>query len=334
MHSTTDFKLARVNGRYHVVWYDEGGQRQRRSLGTDDSETAQARLVEFKRVASLAQSSTPTSLEEIYLAYCDKKQSDGKPAALRMRDAWKRLKPFFAAMAYHQIDEDVCRAYTKRRAIDGVSAGTVHIELGYLRAALNYAVTKRWITQAPHVTLPAKPPPRDHHLTRDEVKRLIDACAWNHVKLFVILAVTTAARAGAILDLTWDRIDLERRKVMLHNPDRKATNKGRATVPMNATLYDALVEAKAGALSPYVIEWGGQKVVSVKKSVAAAARRAGVICSPHVLRHTAAVWMAEAGVPMEEIAQFLGHSNVDTTRRIYARFSPDYLRGAARALEL
>lgn len=334
MQNRTDYSLARVNGRYHVVWYDEGGNRQRRSLSTDDGETAQARLIEFKRVASLAQASTPTSVEEIYLAYAAKKEADGKPSAPRIKDAWKRLKPFFAATAPHQIDELVCKEYFKRRIIDGVNNGTIHIELGYLRAAMNYAVTKGWLTQAPFIPLPRKPDPKDHHLTRDEVHRLIDAAAWSHVRLFIILAVTTAARSGAILDLTWDRIDMERRKVMLHNPARQVTNKGRATVPMNTTLYEALVEAKAGALSSYVIEWGGQKVASVKKSIAAAAKRAGVTCSPHVLRHTAAVWMAESGVPMEQIAQFLGHSNVDTTRRIYARFSPDYLRGAAAALEL
>ena len=34
------------------------------------------------------------------------------------------------------------------------------------------------------------------------------------------------------------------------------------------------------------------------------------------------------------IAQYLGHSNVEVTRKVYARYSPDYLRKAASALEL
>jgi integrase len=50
------------------------------------------------------------------------------------------------------------------------------------------------------------------------------------------------------------------------------------------------------------------------------------------MRHTAAVWMAEAGVPMPVIAQYLGHTDSRITERVYARFSPDYLRGAADAL--
>jgi integrase len=79
----------------------------------------------------------------------------------------------------------------------------------------------------------------------------------------------------------------------------------------------------------------GNKVDSVKKSLKKAATKIGLPwISPHVFRHSAAVWMAEDGVPMEEIAQYLGHSNTEITRRVYARFSPDYLRNAAKALEL
>jgi len=44
--------------------------------------------------------------------------------------------------------------------------------------------------------------------------------------------------------------------------------------------------------------------------------------------------MAEAGVPIEEIAEYLGHSNPNITRATYARFSPQHLRKAAGALEI
>jgi integrase len=47
-----------------------------------------------------------------------------------------------------------------------------------------------------------------------------------------------------------------------------------------------------------------------------------------------AVWMAEAGTPMSEIAQYLGHRTTAITERVYARYSPEYLKGAAKALEV
>lgn len=52
-----------------------------------------------------------------------------------------------------------------------------------------------------------------------------------------------------------------------------------------------------------------------------------------VLRHTAGVYMAEAGVPMEEISQYLGHTSTKVTERVYARYSPEYLRNASNAIE-
>ena len=52
-----------------------------------------------------------------------------------------------------------------------------------------------------------------------------------------------------------------------------------------------------------------------------------------MIRHSSAVHMAEAGISMEEIAQFLGHGDVNVTRKVYARFSPNHLRTAAAALE-
>src|SRR5262245_22040962 len=104
---------------------------------------------------------------------------------------------------------------------------------------------------------------------------------------------------------------------------------------MNRVCKAALLEAKAGALSDYVIEWAGEPVKSLKRSLKTAARNAGITktVSPHILRHSAA-GMAEDGVSMEEIQQFMGHEDIETTRKIYARFSPTYLKRAAKALDI
>jgi len=88
-------------------------------------------------------------------------------------------------------------------------------------------------------------------------------------------------------------------------------------------------------VTDYVIEYGGRRVNSVKRAFKAAAARAGLPSetSPHVLRHSAAVHMAESGISMAEIAQFLSHTTEKVTFATYARYSPDYLRRAASALE-
>ena len=118
------------------------------------------------------------------------------------------------------------------------------------------------------------------------------------------------------------------------DPTITLPHKGRAVVPMTATVEDALKHALKAALTDHVIEWAGKRVASVKRGVAKAGERAGLgHVTAHMLRHSAAVHMAEDGVPMEEIAQFLGHTNANITRRVYARFSPTYLRKAAKSVD-
>ena len=101
---------------------------------------------------------------------------------------------------------------------------------------------------------------------------------------------------------------------------------------MNAQIRGVLVEAKSGAMSEFVVEYGSKQLLSIKKGFEAATKRAGVKATPHSLRHSAAVWMAEDGIPMAVIAQFLGHSDSRITETTYARFSPQFLSNAAEAL--
>lgn len=269
----------------------------------------------------------------LWEAYLREKQ--GRAIVETMRHTAKALLPFWGMFDATTLTVDQCRAYAAQRRAKGRADGTIHTELGHLRTVLCWGVKRRHIEHAPYIERPLKPEPRARHLTREEVDRLVAAATMPHVRLAIILLIGTGARVRAILDLKWERCDLTRRLVALKDDAAARPMKGRATVPMNDTVWSALKESRVGALSEHVIEWAGKPVASLKKGLATAARKAGIDgVSAHVLRHTAAVWMAEAGRPMDEIAQFLGHSNSNVTQRVYARYSPDYLRAAASALEL
>ncbi|MNT79660.1 site-specific tyrosine recombinase XerC [compost metagenome] len=83
-----------------------------------------------------------------------------------------------------------------------------------------------------------------------------------------------------------------------------------------------------------MIEWGGRQVLSIKKGFRAAVDWAGLEdVTPHILRHTAASWMAMARVDMLDISKYLGHSDMSVTMRRYAKVHPDFLKEASEALD-
>lgn len=323
------WRITRLRGGYALT-YDRGGRRHRHTLATSDPREAQQLAPALYAELTKPEGRTVADLWKAY-----ESEKEGRAVLNTMKYTWKALEPSFGRRDGDGITLDDCRAYTRVRRRAGRSDGSIHTELGHLRTVLKWAEKRRLIPRAPDIDRPKKPAPKDRYLTKAEAQRILAKATLPHVRVCIHLMLATAARISAILDLTWDRVDMARRLVYLTNPDDKTPRKGRATVPINDTLFAALQRAKNEALSDYVVEWGGKQVLSIKRSIATAAREAGLeAVSPHVFRHTAAVWMAEAGVPLTEIAQYLGHSTPTITYRVYAKYSPDHLRGAARALEM
>lgn len=223
-------------------------------------------------------------------------------------------------------------AYRKTRAKEKVSNGTIRREVGVLRAAFNWAIREKWLTRAPFVESTPAGAPRDRWLTHDEIDRLIAAAHRFHLKLFIVLAYHTAARAGAILELTWDRVDFEHLRISYDRPGRQQSKKRRTTVPINPVALAILQTAYEARTTDHVIEWAGKPIGDIKNGFALACERAEIAdCSPHILRHTAATHMVMAGVRLAEIARFLGDSE-RMVEKVYGKHSPDYLRDAAMAL--
>jgi len=327
-----DYRIGKLNGRYVVTWDDNGSRRRYRlaaRVGEDSPRQAEAEALDLIRRHTIK--SVDTTVAALWQAHGDDKA--GRPIANTMRYTGRAVLPHFGALRPDQITTDHCRSYAAGRHAAGRSQGSVHTELGHLRMVCTWAVKTRLIATAPHIERPQKPSPKDRFLTLPEIERLLTAQSEPHVRLAILLLLTTAARVGAALDLTWDRVDLDRRQIDLRLAG-PGPRKGRAVVPINATLMAALTVARQGAMSTHVIEWAGGPVKSIRNGFTRTAARAGLgDISLHTLRHTAAVHMAASGVPMTQIAQMLGHNDSRITERVYARFSPDHLRAAADVLD-
>jgi len=317
-----DYQLVCYRGVWCVYWR-ENGRPRRNSLHTRDRATAER---EFAAV--LAKLKEPARPKLVTVADCLAAYYEAKPQVIP-RPALAR---HFGAMLPAAIDQAACQAYPLQRA---ASPKTIHTEMGILRSALIHAERINWLAKAPFIWMPDPGEPRDRWLTHEEAGRLLAACDQPHLRLYVQIALHTGARPGAILDLTWEQILWDRGLINFNPPGRARTHKGRPLVKMTPELRSEL-EAAHEAKNPgavHVVSRGRRRIRTVKRAFAAACARARLEdVTPHVLRHTAATWMAEAGVPMRKISIQLGHSSTDVTERVYAKHSPDYQQEATDAL--
>ncbi len=66
--------------------------------------------------------------------------------------------------------------------------------------------------------------------------------------------------------------------------------------------------------------------VSLWRTVKKAAKVLGIDVSPHDFRHYRASQMLQQGAPLEAIQEILGHSDISTTRRVYAHYNKPSIR--------
>jgi integrase len=317
-----DYTLTKHRGKWAVTFAD-GERRRRITTGTDDERDAEqiARAIWQRLTAARSE-----RLIDLWPEYVRDRVQDGARAD-RFKAHWTALAPTFGNRVGSAITREDCRAYYRERKAKGYSDSTIRTDLELLRACIR----KHYGSAAPSLWIPPASKPRDHWLTKEQARQLVDAATTPHIRLFLILGLSTGARAGAILDLTWDRVDFAAGSVDYRPTGRNQTNKRRTVVPMNAVAREALSEAYKARLSDHVVEYGGKPVGSVKKATQRLAERTGIPFSPHVLRHTCAVWMAQDNVPMQMISQYLGHTSTRVTEQVYARYSPSFMRDASAA---
>lgn len=324
----SNYRIGKFDGGLCVYWWEDGKRRRYRLDACTRAEAEGEAADIVRRERAKAAGTTVNELWELYRA-----EKAGRRVATTMQFEWRTMKLFFGHLQPDQVTIDLCRAYAGARRAAKKQNGTIWTELGHLRTVFVWAADRRLIPYAPPVERPPKPAPKGRWLTLEEIGRLIDAPKAHHIQLAILLMLSTAGRIGAILELTWERVNFDAGWVNLRTTDL-GPRKGRATVPMNDGLRAALSHAKGAALTEYVVEWAGEPVMSIKtgfKAACTAAKLTGV--TPHTLRHTAAVHLVANGTKMEKVSQYLGHSSTHVTERVYGRFAPEHLRAEAEILD-
>jgi integrase len=153
------------------------------------------------------------------------------------------------------------------------------------------------------------------YLTEKE-KHMLLACCSPRIRPIVLYALHTGMRKSKILNLKWTDVDLQSKVLAVRN-----TKGGELRyIPINSTLCSVFEEAvKVRNLEYPQVFWDTR---NFRKEWEGAVKRAGLHDFRfHDLRHTAASYMAMAGIDLKTIQEILGHKEIKMTLR-YAHLSP------------
>lgn len=234
------------------------------------------------------------------------------------------LLAYWSGKRVSQVTARACRAY---------KSGGGRRDLETLRAAIRYWNREHGpLKTVPVVVLPPKGAPRDRWLTKSEAARLLWASRRHeHLKRFIILGLHTGSRAGVLFSLRWDWIDLGRGVMLRRAPgEADIETKRRPPVKIGRQLTGFLRRwRRADGGTGNVVHVAGNAVAHVRRSWQSACVDAELPdISPHVMRHTRATWLMQAGTDIWEAAGHLGMT-VAVLESVYGHHAPDFQGSAA-----
>jgi integrase len=331
------------------IRWTENGKTRTKSTGTTDHTTAEGILRHHVIQWHQPQLPPEPTIDNLIAGY---RQARKLTAKSSQSHALTKISERLGSHHPREITDDLLSNYADWRKAQQrwgrsgtIGDGTVAREVNALRAVLGWAYRNQHIARAAQIRLPVPhPESRQRFLTRDEVDQLLEAAKPTpHLGLFIRIALATAARRSAILELTWERViwpstedplvwrfspgnEIEYQALRLGlalDMGRGVGNKRRAIVPIgdNASLYRALRRAEKIARTPYVIEFRGKRIEDIKTAFLKACRKGGLAgVTPHTLKHTSVSWMVQRGIPFGQITKITGTS-AQTLDRHYSHLS-------------
>jgi integrase len=168
-----------------------------------------------------------------------------------------------------------------------------------------------------------EPRGRVRFLEDKERLRLLEACKQSKYPALyniVVLALSTGARRGEIINLRWKDVDFKRRIITLH----ETKNGERRILPLTGHAYECMqMHEKVRRIdTDFVFPSADPKQVMNFQFYWNQAVKAANIQDFrfHDLRHSAASYLAMNGASLAEIAEVLGHKTLQMVKR-YAHLS-------------
>lgn len=335
---------------------DGTGRRRRAKVNGRTRAEARAKLAELRRHHDAGlpvpdRRLTVATLAEQWLAR-------GLPSDLSAptRDNYRwavdaHLLPALGHRRVAELEVEHVEALLDTMAAAGLSRRTMALVRGVLVRVLRFAVRRGQVARnvAEVAEVPDGPRRDRWSLTVEQAWALLAAAEGDRLEALFVTGLLTGLRPGELTGLSWDAVDLDRGELVVRQALRR-TRDGLALVsPKTRTsvrrleLPAVVVEALRGHRRRQAAErlvagalWSGSADLvfvteigtpidpsNLRRRTAALARSAGVgHVHPHLLRHCAASLLSAAGVPLEEVADVLGHRSVTVTAGTYRHPNP------------
>jgi integrase len=264
------------------------------------------------------------------------------------------VAPFFDSYDLKNIKPSTVKAWMARMQKDEVGASAQVRAFNLFRTSMKLAVSDELIPSNPaeQVSSPKVQKTSVEWFNREQVEALLVELSERD-RAMTLLMAWVGLRWGECAGLRIQDVDWLRRYISVNQvvtqgsriKDYPKSSASRRDVPVPSHVIDALspfaVGKKPGDLF-FTTPRTGKPLngPNWRRTFSEAIERANVTAkktksslvipdyTPHSLRHTAASWLVQAGVPLMEVQRLLGHSTPTMTNR-YAHLAP----GAHSAVE-
>ena len=261
--------------------------------------------------------------------------------AARTIEAYTRdLNQYTAFLGDREPTDELVGRYASQLAVFHLAPATINRKLAAIKGFHRFALIEDLRETDPTALLdtPRRPDPFPRALTVDEAIALVEAPGSDTVAARRDMALLeflygTGARVSETVGLDLNELDLIDRVVLVTGKGAK-----QRLVPLGSKAVEALerwLPDRLGLLSrsergdPVFVNLRGGRLSrqGAFNIVRKHAEKAGIAIekvSPHVLRHSAATHMVEAGADLRTVQEMLGHATISTTQ-VYTRVSPAHV---------
>jgi len=244
---------------------------------------------------------------------------DASPKTKTAYDQTLRL--FQSFLGDREPSEELVEEFLRFLADSGKATSTQNRHLSAIRTYFNWLKKKAPKEKRAEYDLMVRGP-KIHRklpriLTREQVGKMVHAAENPFERALVMTIYDGALRIGELMQLDAEDIDWAEGYITITRKGGEETR-----LPLGEEALRALktyADGRQGRLFP-------QAYWELHKALRSVAYRAGLKgVTPHLLRHARASSLRQHGIPLEDIRDFLGHRQFQTTL-LYASIMPSELK--------